>query len=217
MQSIVLYSSGSPIVVDLEETCLRCGINVVAIVKNIKTENFAIDRTKLIGISDITTSLLNLSFAIPLFTPAHRRFAFEQAAAIGASRFDPLVDPTAILAKSMIMDQGVYINSGVTIGGMSRLGAFSFINRSASLGHHFVMEEFSSVGPSVSAGGNVSIGRGAVVGLGAVIMPGVHVGSNAVVGGGAVVTKDVPANTLVIGNPARISKQHIYGYNGKGV
>ena len=35
-------------------------------------------------------------------------------------------------------------------------------------------------------------------------MPGVHIGENAVIAGGAVVTKDVPADTVVGGNPAKV-------------
>jgi acetyltransferase-like isoleucine patch superfamily enzyme len=44
-----------------------------------------------------------------------------------------------------------------------------------------------------------------------------HIGANAVVGGGAVVTRDVPNNALVMGNPARIVKDNIVGYNGVGI
>lgn len=38
-------------------------------------------------------------------------------------------------------------------------------------------------------------------------MPGVTVGKNAIVAGGAVVTKNVPANTIVGGNPAKVIKE----------
>jgi acetyltransferase-like isoleucine patch superfamily enzyme len=48
--------------------------------------------------------------------------------------------------------------------------------------------------------------RGASIGSGAVLLCGITVGENAMIGAGSVVTKDVPANTIVAGNPARIIK-----------
>lgn len=47
------------------------------------------------------------------------------------------------------------------------------------------------------------IGAGAKIGAGAILLPGIHIGVNALIGAGAVVTKDVPANAVVVGNPAR--------------
>ena len=41
---------------------------------------------------------------------------------------------------------------------------------------------------------------------GSTIMPGVTIGKNAVIAGGAVVTKDVPADSIVGGNPAKVIK-----------
>jgi acetyltransferase-like isoleucine patch superfamily enzyme len=49
--------------------------------------------------------------------------------------------------------------------------------------------------------------RGASIGSGAVIVAGVTIGENAIVGAGAVVTKDVPANTIVAGVPARVFRE----------
>jgi acetyltransferase-like isoleucine patch superfamily enzyme len=46
--------------------------------------------------------------------------------------------------------------------------------------------------------------RGASVGSGATILCNVTIGENAIVGAGSVVTKDVPANTIVAGNPAKL-------------
>ena len=49
--------------------------------------------------------------------------------------------------------------------------------------------------------------KGAAIGSSATIMCGITIGKNAIVGAGSVVTKDVPDNTIVVGNPARILKK----------
>jgi maltose O-acetyltransferase len=49
----------------------------------------------------------------------------------------------------------------------------------------------------------ITIGNNVWLGGGAIVCPGVTIGDNTVVGAGAVVTKDLPANVLAVGNPAR--------------
>ena len=46
--------------------------------------------------------------------------------------------------------------------------------------------------------------RGASIGSGATILPNTSIGENAIVGAGSVVTKDVPANAIIAGNPAKV-------------
>ena len=53
----------------------------------------------------------------------------------------------------------------------------------------------------------VTIGHNVWIGGSVTILPGVTVGDNSIVGAGAVVTKDVPANVIVVGNPARVLRQ----------
>jgi len=55
--------------------------------------------------------------------------------------------------------------------------------------------------------GEVFIGDRAFIGTGSVIMPGVRIGANAIVGSLSLVNKDVPANEIVVGNPARLLKK----------
>lgn len=49
----------------------------------------------------------------------------------------------------------------------------------------------------------ISIGTNVWIGAGSIILPGVSVGDDAIIGAGSVVTRDVPARSTVVGNPAR--------------
>ncbi|MDG1849889.1 MAG: acyltransferase [Flavobacteriales bacterium] len=53
------------------------------------------------------------------------------------------------------------------------------------------------------------IGKNCFVAVGAIILPGVKIGDEVIVGAGAVVTKDVPSNCVVAGNPAKIIREKI--------
>jgi UDP-2-acetamido-3-amino-2,3-dideoxy-glucuronate N-acetyltransferase len=52
--------------------------------------------------------------------------------------------------------------------------------------------------------------RGASIGSGATLLGGITIGERAIVGAGSVVTRDVPANVIVAGNPARIKRDHLH-------
>ena len=60
----------------------------------------------------------------------------------------------------------------------------------------------------------VRVRHGATIGSGATVLGGVEVGAGALVGAGAVVTRDVPAGSTVVGNPARVSDQRAAGQSG---
>lgn len=53
---------------------------------------------------------------------------------------------------------------------------------------------------------SITVRRGAWIGAGSIILPGVTIGENAVVGAGSIVTRDVPAYSVAVGNPARVLK-----------
>lgn len=53
----------------------------------------------------------------------------------------------------------------------------------------------------------VRIGRNVWIGAGVIILPGITVGDNCVIGAGSVVTKDIPANSVAVGNPCKVVRK----------
>ena len=53
----------------------------------------------------------------------------------------------------------------------------------------------------------ISIGSGCWLGGGVIVLPGVTIGNNSVIGAGSVVTKDIPENSLAVGNPCRVIRR----------
>lgn len=105
--------------------------------------------------------------------------------------------------------EGVYINSGavfldcgrITVGPRAMFGPGVHLY---TVGHPL---EASLRRTNVERAAPIRIGADVWVGGRAVVLPGVTVGERAVVGAGAVVTRDVPAGTLVLGNPARVVRE----------
>lgn len=116
----------------------------------------------------------------------------------------------------------VEIQRGVTIGDRCKVEAFAFIPTGVTL------EDEVFIGPHAcftndrepKAVGDwkltpTLVKKGASIGANATIICGVTIGENALVGAGAVVTKDVPANAIVVGAPARMIGSRISGVEKK--
>lgn len=53
----------------------------------------------------------------------------------------------------------------------------------------------------------VHIGKNCWIGAGVIIVPGINIGDNTVIGAGSIVTKDIPANSVAVGNPCRVIRK----------
>ena len=117
----------------------------------------------------------------------------------------------------------VEIQKNASIGKRCKVSSHTFICEGVTIEDnvfvgHGVMFINDSYPRATAEGGNLKteadwkvektvIKKGASIGSGATILPNLCVGENAIVGAGAVVTKDVPPNTIVAGNPAKIFRQ----------
>lgn len=203
MTAIVLFGIGSPVVADVEESICRAGVTIAAGIHNRPVPSQLSDDIPVTTPDEISADLLSLPFLVPLFTPANRRVAVEEAGRCGLRNPFTLIDPTAIVPRRFEIAAGSYVNAGCVIGSQTSIGPYGFLNRGAVIGHHASFGAFVSIGPGAVICGNVTIGSGVFIGAGATILPSIVIGDNAVVGAGAVVTRDVDAGSTVTGNPAR--------------
>jgi sugar O-acyltransferase (sialic acid O-acetyltransferase NeuD family) len=128
---------------------------------------------------------------------------------IRSRMMDEIKPPYATIVhhKSVVLGRvnpGCVVAPGAVIAPNALLLDHVVVNYNATFGHDCVIEELSIVGPGASIGGWCKVGKGVYIGAGALIREKLRIGDNAIIGMGAVVTKDVPANMVAIGIPARL-------------
>jgi len=117
-----------------------------------------------------------------------------------------LIHPNTTVSPSARIGAGSHVLAGVVVNAAAQVGRGVILNTSAVIEHDCILHDGVHISPAAVLAGEVEVGPGAWIGAGAVIINRVKVGAGAIVGAGAVVIRDVPANTTVVGNPARITR-----------
>lgn len=122
-------------------------------------------------------------------------------------KYITVIDPTAIITSSVKIGAGTLVMPGAILNADARVGDHCIINTSAIVEHDCQIGNFAHIAPGVVLTGAVSVGSTTLVGANSVIVPGKKIGANCLVAAGSVVTKDIPDNCMVRGNPARIIRK----------
>ncbi|MDH0032431.1 MULTISPECIES: WxcM-like domain-containing protein [unclassified Acinetobacter] len=105
-----------------------------------------------------------------------------------------LIENDVCIGNNVTVKSGVYIWDGITLEDNVFIGpCVAFTNDKKPRSKQY---------PEIFA--KTIVEQGASIGANATILPGIRIGKNALIGAGAVVTKDVPENAIVVGNPAKI-------------
>ena len=109
--------------------------------------------------------------------------------------------------QNIHLGKEVFINSGCRFQAQGGI----YIGDKSLIGHNTVIATINhEINPEIRRDlipKRVNIGKNVWIGSGSIILPGVSIGDNAIIGAGSVVTRNIPENSIAVGNPAKVIKK----------
>ena len=201
MQTEIILIGGFSEVIEL---CEGENIKILGIVDTRKKGTYL--GYQIFGTDEIAKDLFKSYKDIPVFiTPdsTERRIHLCKIYGDIGFKFFSLVSSKSTIAKSAELGIGIFIQSNVNISSFSRIGNFCRLNTLANIMHDTVIGEDTVIAPNAVILGEVNIGSNCYIGANSTILPHINIGNNVIIGAGSVVTKDVPDDKVMVGNPAR--------------
>ena len=131
----------------------------------------------------------------------------SRAAALGF-QFPNIIDPSAIVAESAIIGDGVFLGKNIIVNAYTEVGDHCIINTGTIIEHECRIGIFAHISIGSILCGNVNVGKNSFIGAGSIVIQCHCIGDNVVIGAGAVVNKDIPSNCTAVGFPARVIREN---------
>jgi acetyltransferase EpsM len=131
----------------------------------------------------------------------------EKTAQIVVDHDKPLrkvISNSSSISKTAYIGNGVFVSRGVLVNALAQIEDYAILNTGCIIEHECIINCAAHIGPGAVLAGNVSIGRRTFVGANSVIKQGIKIGEDVVIGAGSVIINDVPNNSKMVGNPARM-------------
>lgn len=118
--------------------------------------------------------------------------------------FVSVFHPTATILDDVHLGAGFQIMAGAIVQTGCEIGDNVIINTGVIIDHDCIIGNHVHVGPGAVLSGGVQIGEMVHIGTASTVIQGIKIGDGAIIGAGAVVIKDIPANVLAAGVPAKL-------------
>ncbi|WP_233234742.1 acetyltransferase [Bordetella sp. LUAb4] len=141
-------------------------------------------------------------FVMAIGDPVGKRTVARKLRAKGA-RFATIVHPTAIVARSAKLGEGVVVCPLSIVSADAQVGDLVAINSHCGIGHDVRIGDFSTLSGFIDLTGWVQVGEAVFFGSGARVLPKTKIGDEARIGAGAIIMRAVPAGVTMYAPPAK--------------
>ena len=142
-------------------------------------------------------------FCLGLGGPLNRQKVTKQFESLGGE-LSTVISEKAFIAKHIkLIGKGTTILTSSIVENDTILGVGVLLNSFAAVYHDCIIGDFCEIAPGAKVLGEVIMGNNCLIGANATILPKIKIVDNCIIGAGAIVINDVPANSTVVGVPAK--------------
>lgn len=184
-----------------------CGYSV----KGILDDNPDMHGTKVLGVEvlgniDSCRDYAHIEFILAIGTPRTRLAVHKKMQKQLNAKYATLIHPEVKHSKYVEVGTGSIICAGCILTVDIKIGQHCIINLQTTIGHESTLGDFVTIAPLVAISGNVLLDDYTEVGTHSSVRQGIEIQKGAMLGMGGVLTKNMPENSIFVGNPAKLLK-----------
>ncbi|MCG7937594.1 MAG: NeuD/PglB/VioB family sugar acetyltransferase [Candidatus Thiodiazotropha lotti] len=194
----------------LREIAALAGFNVIGAIDRTATDIQQVNGLPILGGDDLlldSSFIQDHQFAVGIGNPVARNRYGDLLLRQGAD-CPPIINPSSYVSADASLGAGVLLMGMNAVNHGARLDDFVALDWQVTVGHGSHLGRAVFAGPGSRVAGDVECGKESYLGLGCQVIEKVSIGEHSVIGAGATVTRNIPANVVAVGSPAKVIKEN---------